>query len=161
MLCFCKYTLELRVELYNNILTLYGMRIFVKLINMQPRMRTITVLMCFRNILNKDVKTLVFQRMCFRLLSNIAYCFSNSHTIERCLSRQWIYASLYIRQFLIERHSLSTVEEIVGSLTGRITVKMGLVRGLTVFRCIQNVNSVIMHNCICLYLYRCFRVHIL
>ena len=88
MLCFCKYTLELRVELYNNILTLYGMRIFVKFINMQPRIRTITVLMCFRNILNEDAKALVFQRMCYRLLSYIAYCFSNCHTIERCPSRQ-------------------------------------------------------------------------
>ena len=75
--CFCRYTLVNRIEIYSHILLLYGRRIYAQFINMQPKTRTITILMCFRNILNDESKAFTFQKKCYVPLSGIVSCFSN------------------------------------------------------------------------------------
>ena len=75
--CSCRFTLESRVQIYSYILSIYGRQIFTQFIQMQPRIRTITVLMCFRNMVNDDTKALIFHNRCYRLLSGLVRCFSS------------------------------------------------------------------------------------
>ena len=72
----CRYTLQSRIDIYHHTLLLYGRQVFTQFIKMQPRIRTITVLMCFRNMVNDDAKALIFHDRCYRFLAGIVHCFS-------------------------------------------------------------------------------------
>ena len=59
-------------EIYSSILSIYGKQTLTQFVDMQPRIRVITVLMCFRNIINDDSCSLV--NLCTIRLVNLCFC---------------------------------------------------------------------------------------